>query len=123
MRRRLTGAILRLYPRRVREGHGPEIVALIDDLVAQEGRSRAVLVMRLAADGLVQRLACTATVWTVAAVVATTSFGALAVSNFAAARALHRPPRTAHTARSAWHTQQTHPSRSRPAPRTTARGR
>ena len=39
MRHRLTGAILLLYPRRVREGHGPEIVALIDDLIAHEGRS------------------------------------------------------------------------------------
>ena len=65
MRHRLTGAILLLYPRRVRKGHGPEIVALIDDLIAHEGRSRTRLFIRLAADGLVQRIASTATAWTV----------------------------------------------------------
>ena len=65
MRHRLTGAILLLYPRRVRKGHGPEIVALIDDLVAHEGSSRVRLFVRLAVDGLVQRVASTATVWTV----------------------------------------------------------
>ena len=79
MRHRLTGAILLLYPRRVREGHGPEIVALIDDLVAHEGRSRAGLFIRLAVDGLVQRIASTATVGTVAAVLAATSFGGLGI--------------------------------------------
>ena len=87
MRHRLTGAILLLYPRRVREGHGPEIVALIDDLVAHEGRSRAGLFIGLAVDGLVQRVASTATVWTVVAVLLATSFGGLAVSDFAAANA------------------------------------
>ena len=87
MRHRLTGAILLLYPRRVREGHGPEIVALIDDLVAHEGRSRARLFIGLAVDGLVQRVASTATVWTVVAVLLATSFGGLAVSDFAAANA------------------------------------
>ena len=76
MRRRLTGAILLLYPRRVRERHGPEIVALIEDLIAHEGRSRTGLFIRLAVDGLVQRIASTATVWTVAAVLVATSFGA-----------------------------------------------
>ena len=39
MRRRVAGAILLLYPRRVRKGHGPEIVALIEDLVTHEGSS------------------------------------------------------------------------------------
>jgi hypothetical protein len=97
MRHRLTDAILLLYPRRVRQGHGPEIIALIDDLIAHEGRSRAGLFIRLAVDGLVQRTASTATVWTVAAVLAVTSFGGLAVSDFAAANALQRVPRTVHT--------------------------
>jgi hypothetical protein len=107
MRHRLTGAILLLYPRRVREGHGPEIVALIDDLIAHEGRSRTGLHMRLAADGLVQRLASTATAWTVSAVLAATSFGGLAVSDFAAADAPHALPRTAHTVAPASHRHQT----------------
>jgi hypothetical protein len=96
---RLTGAILLLYPRRVRKGHGPEIVALIDDLIAHEGRSRTGLFIRLAVDGLVQRIASTATVWTVVAVLAATSFGGLAVSDFAAANATPQTPH--HLAR--WH--------------------
>src|ERR1700691_1649276 len=101
---RLTGAILLLYPRRVRKGHGPEMVALIDDLVAHEGRSRTGLFIRLAVDGLVQRIASTATVWTVVAVLAATSFGGLAVSDFAAANATPQVvPRTAHTVAPAWH--------------------
>jgi hypothetical protein len=107
MRRRLTGAILLLYPRRVRKGHGPEMVALIDDLIVHEGRSRARLLVRLAADGLVQRLASTATVWTVVAILTTTSFGALAISDFAAANALQVMPRTAHTLAPASHSRQT----------------
>jgi hypothetical protein len=98
VRHRLAGAILLLYPRRVRDGHGPEIVTLIDDLIAQEGRSRARLFVRLAADGLVQRIASTATAWTAVAVLAATSFGGLAISEFAAANALPRRPQTAHTA-------------------------
>lgn len=110
MRHRLADTILLLYPRRVREGHGPEIVALIDDLIAHEGRSRTGLFIRLAVDGLVQRIASTATVWTVAAVLAATSFGGLAVSDFAAANALHGVPRTVHTVAPAWRPQQTpHP--------------
>lgn len=102
MRRRLADAILRLYPRRVREGHGPEIVALIDDLVAYEGRSRTGLFIRLAMDGLVQRMASTATIWTVAAVLATTSFAGLAASEFAAAKTLRVVPRTTQTIAPAW---------------------
>ena len=94
MRRRLAGAILLLYPRRVRKGHGPEIVALIDELIAHDGRSRAGLFARLAVDGLVQRIASTATAWTAAAVLATTSVGGLAVADFAAASAQQNPPRT-----------------------------
>ena len=97
MRHRLTDAILLLYPRRIREGHGPEIVALIDDLIAHEGRSRTGLFARLVVDGLVQRIASTATVWTVVAVLVATSFGALAVSDFAAANALQRAPRSVRT--------------------------
>jgi hypothetical protein len=103
MRHRLTGAILLLYPRRVREGHGGEIVALIDDLIAHEGRSRTGLFIRLAADGLVQRIASTATAWTVVAVLAATSFGGLAVSEFASAKP-QPMPRTGHTVAPARHT-------------------
>jgi hypothetical protein len=107
MRHRLTGAILLLYPRRVREGHGPEIVALIDDLIAHEGRSRTGLFLRLAVDGLVQRIASTATVWTVVAVLVATSVGGLAVSDLAAATALQGVPRTVHTVAPPWRTHQT----------------
>ncbi|HWE14161.1 MAG TPA: hypothetical protein VG365_11640 [Solirubrobacteraceae bacterium] len=107
MRHRLTGAILLLYPRRVREGHGPEIVALIDDLIAHEGRSRTGLFVGLVVDGLVQRVASTATVWTVVAVLVATSFGGLAVSDFAAANAPQVVPRPVHTVAPAWHTHQT----------------
>jgi hypothetical protein len=97
MRRRLTRAILLLYPRRVRNGHGSEIVGLIDDIVAHEGRSRARLFMRLALDGLVQRIATTTTAWTMAAVLALTSLAGLAASGFAAASAHQGPPRTVRT--------------------------
>jgi hypothetical protein len=115
VRHRLTAAILLLYPRRVREGHGPEIVSLIDDLITQEQRSRTRLFLRLAMDGLVQRIASTATAWTAVAVLAATSFGGLAVSNFAAATALHALPRTGHTVAPARHKHQTphHLARSR----------
>jgi hypothetical protein len=107
MRHRLTRAILLLYPRRVRNGHGPEIAALIDDLIAHDGRSRTRLVTRLAVDGLVQRAASTATAWTVAAVMAATSFGGLAISDFAAADATRQVlPRTVHTISPARHTHQ-----------------
>jgi hypothetical protein len=104
MRRRLADAILLLYPRRVREGHGPEIVALLDDLVAHEGRSRTGLFIRLAMDGLLQRIASTATVWTVVAALAATSFGGLAASEFAAAKAFRVVPRKTQTAAPAWQT-------------------
>jgi hypothetical protein len=107
MSNRLTSAILLLYPRRVREGHGPEIVALIDDLIAHEGRSRTGLCIRLAVDGLVQRLASTATVWTVVAVLAATTFGGLAVSDLAAASAFQGLPRTVHTVAPARHMHRT----------------
>ena len=115
MSRRLTGAILLLYPRRVRDGHGAEIVALIDDLVAYDGRRRARLFIRLALDGLVQRMASTAAVWTLAAVLASTSLGGLAVSDLAAANALHGMHRTAHTPAPARHAHPTthHPLQSR----------
>jgi hypothetical protein len=122
MTRRLAGAILLLYPRRVREGHGPEIVTLIDDLVAHEGRSPVGLFVRLAVDGVVQRIASTATVWTVVTVLAATSFGGLAISEFAAASALHGPPRTVPTVAPARHTHQTprHLPRSRRTSRRSA---
>jgi hypothetical protein len=103
MRHRLADAILLLYPRRVRERHGPEIVALLDDLIAHEGRSRTGLFLRLAVDGLVQRIASTATAWTVMAVLVATSFGGLAVSDFAAANAFKVAPRTVHTVAPARH--------------------
>jgi hypothetical protein len=113
MRHRLTGAILLLYPRRVRKRHGPEIGALIDDLVTHEGRSRTGLFIRLAGDGLVQRIASTATVWTVMAVLVATSLGALVASDFAAANAPKVVPRTVPTVAPTWHTHQTpnHPPR------------
>jgi hypothetical protein len=107
MRHRLTTAILLLYPRRVRKGHGPEIVALIDDLIAHDRRSRAGLFMRLAVDGLFQRIASTATVWTVVAVAAATSFGGLAVSDFDAASAHQGAARTVRTIAPARNAQQT----------------
>jgi hypothetical protein len=97
MRHRLTSAILLLYPRRVRERHGPEIAALIDDLITHQGRSRTRLFVRLAVDGLIQRIASTATAWTVVAIMAATSFGGLAVSDFAAANARKVVPPTVHT--------------------------
>jgi hypothetical protein len=105
---RLSDAILLLYPRRVRDAHGPEILALIDDLIAHEGRSRAALWTRLAVDGVIQRMASIATVWTVVAVLAATSFGGLALSDFAAASAFQGSPRPAHTVTRAVHTHR-HP--------------
>ena len=119
MRHRLTRSILLLYPRRVREGHGSEIVALIDDLIAHEGRSRTGLFMRLALDGLIQRMASTATVWTMSAVLAVTSFGGLAVSDFAAADAPHVARRTVPTVAPVRHTHQS--PRRQARPRTTLR--
>lgn len=97
MKRRLVSAILLLYPRRVREDHGREINALIADLVARDGRSPIRLLMRLAVDGLVQRLASTVTAWTLAAVLAGTCIGGLAASNLASASPFQREPRTPRT--------------------------
>jgi hypothetical protein len=113
MRHRITTMILLLYPRRVRKGHGPEIVALIDDLIANDRRSRTGLFIGLAVDGLVQRIASTATVWTVVAVLAATSFGGLAVSDFDAASAHQGVARTIHTVAPARHNHQAphHPPR------------
>ncbi len=107
MSNRLAGAILRLYPRRVRDAHGPEMVSLIDDLIAYDGRSRTGLFIRLAVDGLVQRIASTATVWTVVAVLAATGVGDLAISDFAAASAHPGAPRTVHTIAPARHARRT----------------
>ena len=94
MRGGLADAILLLYPRRVRKDHGPEIIAVIDDLIAHDRRSRTGLFVRLAVDGLVQRIASAATVRTIVAVLATTGFGGLAVSDFAAASAYQDVTRT-----------------------------
>ena len=107
MRHRLAAAILLLYPRRVRDRHGPELVTLIDDLVAHEKRSRTGLFLRLAADGLVQRMTSTATAWLAVAVLTATSLGGLAISEFATANALPRGPQPAHTIAPAVHTDQT----------------
>jgi len=107
MSNRLTDAILLLYPRRVRDAHGPEIVVLIDDLIAHEGRSPTALYIRLAVDGLVQRMASIATAWTLVAVLAATTFGGLALSDFAAASAFQGAPRTGHTVAPAVPTQWT----------------
>jgi hypothetical protein len=82
-------------------------VALIDDLIAHEGRSPAALCLRLAVDGLVQRVASLATVWTLVAVLAATTFGGLALSDFAAASAFQGSPRPAHTVAHAVHTHRT----------------
>lgn len=97
MRPRLTRVILVLYPRRVRKRHGPEIVALIDELIAHDGRSRARLFTRLALDGLVQRTATIITAWTVAGALAITGVAGLAVSDFATASAHQRALRTTPT--------------------------
>ena len=107
MRRRLTSAILLLYPSRVRKRHGPEIVALIDDLIALGERTRARLFIRLAVDGLVQRAATSTTVWTVAVVLAATSLGGLAASDFAAASADQGALRTTPSVPPARHNHQT----------------
>jgi len=88
MRHRLTHAILLLYPRRVRDRHGPEMVALIDDLIEHDKRSCSRLFIRLAGDGLMQRMASTATAWTAVAVLAATTIGGLAASDFASASAI-----------------------------------
>lgn len=96
MSNRLTDAILLLYPRRVRDSHGPEIVALLDDLITHEGCSPAALYIRLAADGLVQRMTSIATVWAAVAVLAATTFGGLALSDFAAASGFQTARRTPH---------------------------
>lgn len=112
MKHRLTGAILLLYPRRVRERHGQEIVGLIDDLAAHDEHSPIRLFIRLAMDGLVQRLASTATAWAIAAVLVATAFAPLAVSDLATARALHVVRRTQRTIAPARPTQEApHPRR------------
>lgn len=87
MNRRLQRLILLLYPRPVRKDHGPEMLALIDELIAHDRRSPITLSLRLAADGLLQRATSTATVWTVVALLITTSLGGLAISDFATANA------------------------------------
>ncbi len=110
MKHRLAAAILLLYPRRVRERHGPELIAVIDDLIAHDRRSRTKLLTGLAVDGLVQRIASTTTVWTMAAVLAATSFAGLVVSDLSAAHALQRVPRAVHTVAPAPHAAPTpHP--------------
>lgn len=122
MRRRLVCAILLLYPRRVRKRHGPEIMALIDELIAHEGRSRARLFIRLALDGLIQRTATTTTAWTVAAVLATTSVAGLVASDFATASAHQGARGTMPTVAPARRTDQT-PQQHHPDPASLHAGR
>jgi len=112
---RVARAILLLFPRRVRDGHGHEIVALIEDLIAHEGRSRAGLLMRLAVDGVAQRVATITAAWTMTAVLAATTLGGLAVSDLAAASAHPDPQRATHPVSPARATHRTphHPPRSR----------
>lgn len=107
MKSRLAGAILLLYPRRVRAGHGPEIVALIEDLIAFDRRSRAAVFMRLAVDGVIQRMTSTATAWLLAAGLGATSLGALAISDLAAASAFQHRPTPVHTGAPTRQTSQT----------------
>lgn len=96
MTRRLGAAILLLYPRRIRNRHGGELMALIDDLIQQDGRSRAGLFIRLAVDGLVQRVASVTTAWMLAAVLAGTSLTGLVASDFATASAHESTATTLH---------------------------
>jgi len=88
--RRLIAAALLLYPRAVRRGHGEEIESLVAELIEREGHSRPAVIARLAVDGLVQRITSRATAWVLVVTLALTSFGGLAVSDFAAASA-HAP--------------------------------
>lgn len=85
MNRHLVRAILLIYPRRVRRTHGREIIVLVDDLAVRDGRPLARLLLRLAFDGLIQRLVSTAVAWTAVVVLAATTLGDLALSDFAAA--------------------------------------
>ncbi len=123
MRHRLTRAILLLYPRRVRGRHGPEIVALIDDVIAHEERSQTGLFIRLALDGLVQRLASTTTVWTVVAVLAASSVGGLAVSDLAAANDLRAAPARSGPIVPERSVKSGHRDQARPGPRARPGGR
>ncbi len=90
--RRLISAALLLYPRAVRRHHGAELESLVEELIERDGASRPVLVGRLLADGLVQRLTSRSTAWVVAVTLVITSVGGLAVSDFATASAHRREP-------------------------------
>jgi hypothetical protein len=97
MMRRLIAAALLLYPRAVRASHGEELESLVEELIERDGASRPVVITRLAADGLLQRLTGRTTAWVVAVTLALTSFGGLAVSDFAAASARQALPAGART--------------------------
>jgi hypothetical protein len=85
--RRLISATLLLYPRPVRRRHGAELESLVEELIEREGASRHRVMGRLALDGLCQRLSSRATALVVMGTLLLTSFGGLAVSDFAAASA------------------------------------
>lgn len=106
MTQRLISGILLLYPRRVREAHGPELAALIDDLIAHDGRSPTGLLARLAIDGMIQRFAQTATIRSIATLMAATCIGGLTASGLASATSFHHPPQA--TSRPAAHVRQSH---------------
>jgi hypothetical protein len=100
--RRLISAVLLLYPRAVRANHGAELESLVEELIERDGASPPVVISRLAADGLLQRMTSRTTGWVVAVTLALTSFGGLAVSDFAAASAHQaRPSVTRATTRTA----------------------
>jgi len=104
MSNRLIHAILLLYPRRVRDAHGPEIVVLIDDLIAHEDVASRAPACAWRWTGWSNAWPRSPTVWTVVAVLAATTFGGLALSDFAAASAFQGVPRTARTVAPAAHT-------------------
>lgn len=109
MRHRIASTILLLYPRRVRRRHGPEITAVIDDLIAHEARSPTRLYLRLAVDGLIQRAVSTATAWTLVAALTTTSLGVLAISDLSVASAHKAAPHRAHRRADTKHARSTPP--------------
>ncbi len=111
--RRLISATLLLYPRAVRRGHGAELESLVQELIERDGASRPRVMTRLALDGLTQRMTTRATAMVVGATLLVTSFGGLAVSDFAAASARDAVP--AHRAHPAHVQVIAAPERSAPA--------
>ena len=114
--RRLISATLLLYPRPVRRRHGAELESLVAELIEREGASRHRVVGRLALDGLTQRLSTRTTAVVVMVTLLLTSFGGLAVSDFAAASAHGTVP----THIRARHVTRTHDTRAHHASRRSA---